>query len=134
MICFPTHFTFRRIRSIYIYPATYIKKRNVFFLVRFIFCVEDHHSPLESDLTRSFIYNRSPFTFRKRYGSVRIVLFVSISKRTSILKFSYKNSYYMIFIILFVDVDQQRTYLTYHDISYLHTISTINVYRYFIYR
>ena len=54
------HFTFQCIRSIYIYSAMFflkcIFKKSVIFLVRFnfLFCVEDHHSPLESDLTRSF--------------------------------------------------------------------------------
>ena len=119
-------------------PQCIFKKSVNFFGTIYFFCVEDHHSPLESDLTRSYMYSRSSFTFRKRYGSVRTVLFVWSLKSTSILiwtkmkevflvtdsklsfflskeriKFPYKNSYYLIFYNFIFDVDQTRTYLTY---------------------
>ena len=108
-----------------------IFKKSVIFLVRFnfLFCVEDHHSPLESDLTRSFctadrhlplendmeVYVQfylfwslqvRRFWFgqkwQKFFGNrFQTVFFLSKER----IKFPYKNPYISIFII-FVDFDE----------------------------
>ena len=114
-------------------------QKSVIFLVRFnfLFCVEDHHSPLESDLTRSFctadrhlplendmeVYVQiylfwslkvRRFWFEqkwKKFFGNRFQTIIFFSKER--IKFPYKNPYILIFIILFLDVDQPRSYLMY---------------------
>ena len=60
------------------------KERNFLVRFNFLFCVEDHHSPLESDLTRSFCTADRHLPLENA-GNSRIVLFVLIFKSTSIL-------------------------------------------------